>query len=150
MSARAAPLPLVAATVAMAALAIYPWALGPGAPSVPALAPREALPRVAALPPFSNFAEITARPLFSPTRRPDAGPDNSGIAARYRLLGIVIAGNARHALLMPVAGGAVLELAEGATLEGWSVGKIEGDRVLLTSPTGTDASLVLKAPAPTR
>ncbi len=151
MSARSAPLPLVAATLALAALTLMPWLPGRFAPaSVPAPAQGEALPRVPALPPFADFAAIAARPLFAPTRRPDAARAASAIETRYRLLGIVIAGAARHALLAPIAGGPALELAEGGAVEGWTVRKIESDRVLLASPAGADASLALKAPAPAR
>ncbi len=153
MSARAGagatPLPLVIATAAMALLALYPWVLSRGAPAAPPLAQGEALPRLASLPPYADFAAIAARPLFAPTRRPDAAHAASGIAARYRLQGIVIAGTARHALLAPVAGGPAIELAEGGSVEGWTLRKIEDGRVLMASPTQGDATLTIASPAPT-
>jgi hypothetical protein len=150
VSARAgvAPLPLVIATAAMALLALFPWVMGPAAPAIPPSAPGATLPRLAALPPFADFAAIAARPLFAPTRRPDAARAASGIAARYRLLGIVIAGAQRHALLAPIAGGPALELAEGGTVEGWTLVKIEDGRVMLSSPTLGAASLAMAPPAP--
>jgi hypothetical protein len=147
VSGERAPRFLAVATAAMALLALLPWVMGGAVPTLRPPAPSETLPRLAALPPYSDFAEITARPLFSPTRRPDAASIPIGIEARYRLLGIVIAGTARHALLAPVAGGAALELAEGGSVEGWTVQKIERDRVLLVSPAGAKASLSVQAPA---
>jgi len=147
VSGERAPRLLAVATAAMAVLALLPWVTGGAAPAVRPPAAGEALPRLAALPTYADFAEITARPLFAPTRRPDAAGVPIGIEARYRLLGIVIAGAARHALVAPVAGGAALELAEGGDVEGWTVRKIEGDRVVLVSPAGATASLRVQAPA---
>jgi hypothetical protein len=149
VSARAVPLPLVAATAAMAALTLLPWIIGPTVPAIPAPAARDTLPQLAALPPFADFGAIAARPLFSPTRRPDAAQAATGIAARYRLLGIAIAANARHALLAPVNGGAALELAEGDSIDGWTLRKIADDRIVLSSPTLGDATLALAPPAST-
>jgi type II secretory pathway component PulC len=59
-----------------------------------------------------------------------------GIDGRYRLLGLVIAGSARHALIAPIAGGRTLELGEGEAVDGWTVTRIERDRVVLSSPAG--------------
>jgi len=147
VSARArAPLPLAAACAAMALAALAPWVVGTGAPPTPPSAPDTALPRLQPLPPFAEFAAIAARPLFSPTRRPEAARPASGIAARYRLQGIVIAGTTRHALLAPVAGGPALELAEGGTVEGWTLRRIENGRAFFASPSGTEASLTIAAP----
>jgi hypothetical protein len=146
----ARPLALVAVNVVLAALAAWPWLPNPApAQSARAVAPPETGPKLASLPPFADFAETSARPLFSPTRRPAPGAALVGIDGRYRLLGLVIAGTARHALLAPVAGGAALELAEGDAVDGWTVTKIERDRVSLKSAMG-EATLALTGDATKR
>jgi hypothetical protein len=150
MSARAFTWPLGGATALMAALALAPWiAGGPTAPTLPHAPGEAAVPRLAALPPFAAYAEIAARPLFLPSRRPNAEAAAAGIETRYRLLGIVIAGSERHALLAPVAGGPGIELAPGGSLDGWKAARIEADSVVLTSPAGHDATIGLK-PLPTK
>ena len=143
-------LALVAANVALAALAVWPWLPGE-APAEPAraIAPPDTALKLASLPPLTDFAETSARPLFSPIRRPAPGAALIGIDGRYRLLGLVIAGQARHALLAPVAGGAALELAEGEAIEGWTVTRIERDRVTLKSAMG-EATLSLTGEAAKR
>jgi type II secretory pathway component PulC len=107
---------------------------------------------LAALAPFVDYAATIERPLFSPSRRPEAAaaaPNASGIASRYRLQGLVIAGTTRHALVTEIAGGHTQELGEGDALEGWTVTRIEQDRVTLTSPAG-EATLALPRADPAK
>jgi hypothetical protein len=145
MSARAFTWSLGGATALMAALSLVPWlARGPSAPPLPRAPSDARAPQLAALPPFAAYAEVAARPLFSPTRRPNAEAAAAGIETRYRLLGIVIAGSERHALLAPVAGGPGIELAPGGTLDGWKAARIEAGSVVLTSPAGHEATIGLK------
>jgi type II secretory pathway component PulC len=101
------------------------------------------------LAPFTDFAAILERPLFAPSRRPTPVEKAATVAieSRYRLQGVVSVGNARHALIAPVTGGAALELSEGDALEGWSVKTIESDRIVLTSPAG-EATLAFGHPTP--
>lgn len=148
MTARARPLAFAAANIVVALLAAWPWlpSRAPAEPA-PAAAPAEdAAAKPARLPPFADFAETSERPLFSATRRPAPAAAMLGIDGRYRLLGLVIAGTARHALLAPVAGGRTVELGEGEAVEGWTVTRIERDRVILSSPAGK-ATLALTDPA---
>ena len=131
--------PLAAANLIAAALVIWPW-LPASAPAPHAAAPpsENDAPKLAKLAPFADFAAITERPLFAPTRRPTPAvkPATIAIESRYRLQGIIGVGSARHALIAPVAGGAGLDLGEGDALEGWTVKSIAPDRVVLTSPSG--------------
>jgi len=144
-------LALVAANLAIAALIAVPL-LGGDSGAGRAAAPQHganAPPPLAPLGPFVAYAATIERPLFSPTRRPAslaAAPGAAAIEGRYRLQGLVIAGTARHALVTEIAGGRTRELGEGDALEGWTVTRIEQDRVMLTSPAG-EAMLALPSAA---
>jgi hypothetical protein len=131
--------PLAAANLVAAALVVWPW-LPASAPVTHATAPPSegVAPKLAKLAPFAEFAAITERPIFSPSRRPTPAVKAATIAieSRYRLQGIIGVGSARHALIVPVAGGAGLDLGEGDALEAWTVKTISPDRVVLTSPSG--------------
>jgi hypothetical protein len=90
------------------------------------------------LPPLARFASISERPLFSPSRKPAPGekaaPAGPGIEQRYRLLGLMNTGDSRRALL--AEGKRRFAIAEGGSLEGWRVARIEHDRVVLSSAAG--------------
>lgn len=83
-------------------------------------------------PPAKHFAEMVARPLFSPGRRPVGGPAAQGSdrPPQARLVGIVLSGSVRLALVES-GGSAPRRLAEGQNLEGWLVAAIEPGRVVL-------------------
>ena len=139
----AAVRPVFVAAGVLAALTVWPW-LPPHEPPPPREAAAAPPPALAALPPPSAFAAVTDRPLFSPSRRPAAAPAGaaqSPLESRYRLVGVVIAGSERHALVSE--GKRHLELRLGSTLEGWVVTGIAADRVTLASPAG-EAVLRLK------
>lgn len=150
MRARPLSFALAAANCAAAALALWPWIAPVGAASAPAARPPtqdDGPPPLATLPPGASYAAIAERPLFSPTRRPDASSAGtlSGISARYRLLGVILAREQGRALVAPIAGGRTLELGEGEAIEGWTVKRIERDRVVLFSPAG-EATLEMGEP----
>ena len=141
---------LGAAAAALIAVAIWPWLQSP-APARSAGAPTDTTsspPALAALPPVARFSAVAERPLFSPLRRPAPGekaaPAGPGIEQRYHLLGLISTGSARRALL--TEGKRRFAIAEGATLEGWTVARIEHDRVVLSSPAG-EAVLMLQPAA---
>jgi hypothetical protein len=145
---RARPIALAAANLIVALLAVWPFLPGRApAEQAPAAPAQDTGPKLATLAPFADFAETSERPLFSATRRPAPGATMLGIDGRYRLLGLVIAGSARHALIAPVAGGRTLELGEGEAVDGWTVTRIERDHVVLSSPAG-QATLGLAGAAP--
>jgi hypothetical protein len=139
---------LGASALVFVAIAAWPW-LVPPVPAVrPLVAPSTSAPApsVATLPPLASYAAIVERPLFSPSRRPAPGaPTTLGpsIESRYRLVGIIAAGAKKKALIAD--GARRVEIAEGDTLDGWTVTGIGKDRVTLTSPAG-EAALKL-APA---
>lgn len=120
-------------------LAIWPWVAPVGASGRAADAADAAssAPAIADLPPLTTFRVVFERPLFAPSRRPpaDRAPVlGIGVTERYRLLGLVTAGEARRALL--AEGTRRFEVAEGAALDDWIVARIEQGRVLLSSPSG--------------
>ena len=129
---------LAGAAVLLAGLAIWPWVAPVEASGRLAETTDTPVPAIADLPPLATFRAVFERPLFSPSRRPP--PDGKapgpgiGVAERYRLLGLVTAGEARRALL--AEGTRRFEIAEGAALDGWIVARIEQDRVVLSSPRG--------------
>ncbi|HEY0524884.1 MAG TPA: hypothetical protein VGD08_15940 [Stellaceae bacterium] len=141
---------LAAATAALAVLAAWPFLseAGPvtpgGAPAAPGAAAGAALESRLALPPLDSFADIAARPLFSPTRRPGiAAP--VAVAVRtpsLRLDGILAIGSRKTAILRDTAANRTVRAAEGDKLDGgWTVDRIERDRVRLVSPQGGEAIL---------
>jgi len=139
---------LLAVAVLLGALALWPFlpARDP-APLRPAAAAAEP-PTLAVLPPIGQFAAIAERPLFSPSRRPVAveksGVVAGGLATRYRVLGVMSVGHEQRALL--IEGTHRRELGIGDRLEGYTVARIEQDRVVLTSPAG-EAVLLLRPAA---
>jgi hypothetical protein len=88
-------------------------------------------------------ASILARPLFSVTRKPDAGPATAAAAAGDdaatdlpRLSGVFIYSTIRHAVFQPVGDVPPLVVGEGELVAGWTVAKIERGAVTLTGPKG--------------
>ena len=140
---------LIAVSVVFAGLALCPFLPASEPPPHRPAALPAAPPTLAALPPVGQFAAIAERPLFSPSRRPAAVAAASGAVAgaldtRYRLLGVLLAGREQRALLLE--GTHRLELGVGERLEGYTVMRIEQNRVMLTSPAG-DAALALRPAA---
>lgn len=139
-------LPLFLAALVLAAATLRPW-LPRGASSPPpgvSARPISAMPgRPAALPPLTHFAATIERPLFSPTRRPPAATaarlSGAAIARRYRLQGIIVVGPAKRALLIDTVGGGRLDIGKGEKIDGWTVERIEQDRLILASPAGQAA-----------
>jgi hypothetical protein len=104
------------------------------------------------MPPESSFAVVLERPVFSPTRRPQqAGNARAAPAPSvdFTLIGVVITGGERYALVKPSNGDALERLSEGDELAGWSAVSIGSDRVLFRRGT-VQKEIVLdyKAPAP--
>lgn len=108
------------------------------APIPPAAAPAHAAPLrpgtpSARLPPLARYAEVVRRPLFSRTRRP--APVNAaetlGAAGDFVLVGVVIDGSRREALIRHGRPGVLARLAVGQSVEGWTLRSVVSDRVVL-------------------
>jgi len=129
----------------------------PHGPTVASVAPplRAPTPPPAAiktLPAMDTFAEVTERPLFSPTRKPaplEAVPDAGGNVNGFFLTSIVVDGGQREALIQHGHPPALSRLIEGQSVEGWTVQSIEADRVVLQR-AGTAQELKLKDRPPTQ
>jgi general secretion pathway protein N len=89
--------------------------------------------------PFEQYRETAARPLFSPTRRPPAAVEATPAPApkpvSLRLDGLIVTRDRKEAMITESGEGKRLRLREGDTVAGWTVRRIERDKVLLTSPT---------------
>ncbi len=89
------------------------------------------------LPPASAFSDVVARPLFSDTRRPStvatATPD---ARPTFVLVGTVLSSEARDALIRHGQPARVDHVAEGQTIDGWTVDSILPDRVVFTKAGG--------------
>jgi hypothetical protein len=129
---------LGALAAVLGALTVLPWLPLNAADHVPAISRDPPLFRTALeLPPLSSFAALVERPLFTPSRRANAADRQAagaGFAGRYRLLGLVAAGEQRSALLAD--GPRVIELREGDAIAGWTIKRIEQDRLVLSSAAG--------------
>lgn len=98
------------------------------------LRPLPPLPAAFDLPPLASYAEVAERPLFSPARRkpPEAaGQDLLGKSSSFVLVGIVISGSGRVALVQHGQPAEMARLGEGQAVEGWTLQSILPDRVVL-------------------
>jgi hypothetical protein len=103
------------------------------------------LPQVAAVNPDSEYAETTARPLFTPTRRPApaqavAANSTAMVKGQFTLTGVTIAGDTKIALLREKSSGRVVRVEQGKEVNGVTVANIEPDRVTLAQ--GGDQEVV--------
>lgn len=84
---------------------------------------------------IEDFAELGQRPPFSATRRailltPD---DNMTLVlGRYRLSGVVVAPGARSVILSGLDNRSLI-VAEGETVDSWTVNEITAEKVVFTS-----------------
>jgi len=98
------------------------------------------------MPPVDAYADVVARPLFSPTRRPPlkAAP---GRTSDFRLVGTIISATGRDALLAHGAPPKVTQISQGGSLAGWTVKAIEADHVILVQD-GRMAVVAISAKQP--
>lgn len=100
------------------------------------------------MPPLEAYAEVTARPLFSPDRRPrEAAPVEAGPTAPVALKGIVINGKNRYAVVEEGTPATPKRVGEGQTLDVGTVKSISHDHVVLTMRGGADTIIKLFTPA---
>ena len=90
---------------------------------------------LAATNPDQAYAETTARPLFTPTRRPaPAAPSvaNVMVKGQFTLQGVISAGDLRIALLREKSNGRVHRVEKGKELHGITLATVDNDKVTLT------------------
>jgi hypothetical protein len=90
--------------------------------------------------PLEQYRETAARPLFSATRRPPAAVETAPAPApkpvSLRLDGLVVTRDRKEAMITESGQGKRLRLREGDSVAGWTVRRIERDKVLLDSLAG--------------
>lgn len=147
---RRAPFALAALVAALGAL-IYLESMPPAielpanAAAGPDLKPGAPIPDTTgfAIPPLRSFAEVLARPLFSPTRRPSLdAPAGDARSSGFTLVGIVISSGEHHALIEHGQPPRLERVVEGQELDGWTIEAIAPDAVALRR---ADQRLELKA-----
>lgn len=93
------------------------------------------LPPVAPLVAEQAYAQVTERPLFSPTRRPAPPEPVSAKPAfnrgQFVLQGVIVVGEGRTALLREVTNGRIHRVERGKEVNGIKVEKIEQTEVTL-------------------
>ena len=136
------PRVLLLACAAMVGAIAAEWVLLARDPAIAAASQTLPAPTMApappiSLPPAATFAELSQRPLFSQSRRPeppDRGrPGPPPARPNLALLGIVMSGNTHYALIRHGNPPKLEPLAEGQSIEGWQIQTIGNDHVTLTS-----------------
>jgi len=121
--------------------------IAPAAALQPLTTPAAAAPNAPfAMPPLETYAEVTARPLFFPTRRPapiQAATVDRVDAQSLVLVGVILAESGKAALIARANLPGARRVALGEEIEGWVLAEIDADRVVLRSGT-TEAVLPLK------
>jgi hypothetical protein len=139
------------------------------APAAASDAPLAEADLALALPPPERFAVIVERPLFSPTRRPtppaaDVAPAPEAMpelppeaeapaeaepppVVDFTLVGVVIAGTERYALVERHEDGRVVQVPEGGDVSGWFAVLIDPDRAVFRNGA-VEEELLLKYGAP--
>jgi hypothetical protein len=122
---------------------------GNGEPPVaPAIAAAAAEDGSFVMPPLATYNEVTARPLFSVTRRPAAAARQTSAAmSSLTLAGVVISRDGRVALIRQGKSPGLTRVREGQHVGGWTVQSIAADRVVV-SDGAAQAELKLLEDAP--
>lgn len=139
--------PLMAALAVVAILLLLAIGLETGfgtrlRPSVPDSSSKKAaapeaklLPPLVAVAPEQAYPETTARPLFTPTRRPAPSDPSSGKPAfnrgQFVLQGVIVVGEERTALLKEKTSGKIHRVELGKDVNGIKVERIEPTEVTL-------------------
>jgi general secretion pathway protein N len=128
----------------------YAPASAPTAPTATDAKPADALVGVPSAPAKERYAEIVERPVFMPTRRPASAQAAAVPAAQtakpapaapsplqsYALIGVLLDGDQRIAVLKQASSPATVRVIEGDTVQGWTAAQIAADRVVFRSGSG--------------
>lgn len=96
---------------------------------------------IATPPPIDAYAEIAARPLFVPTRRPEP-PDQTPTGPppaqpTLVVLGIAMTDGTRYAVVRHGNPPKIDQVTEGETIDGWQIQAIKPDGLTLRSESRT-------------
>jgi hypothetical protein len=109
----------------------------------PMRALRLASPAVA---PAAVPADLTAAPIFSPTRQ-RGGPGVASVVGGLSLVATAASGRGAMAVVRDGSGGTQL-LRPGQRLQGWRLDRVTGDRAFFTSAQGRRVLRIGEAPPP--
>ena len=103
----------------------------------------------AAMPAPDAVAAIDARPVFDPSRQPVAAPADANAKSQaptlpsLTLVGVIIDGATRLALIRTSPTGFAMSYAVGTSLGGWQIAEIEADRIVLRAAGAADQEIRL-------
>ena len=102
-------------------------------------------------PSLPSFRELLTRPLFTDTRRPAPKPtvrsaQGVDLGKKWKLTGIIVAGDDSHVYLQGVRDKSVRRLDSGASLDGWELVEIAPEYATFSS-AGREATLELRKDA---
>lgn len=111
------------------------------------------------LPPLAALSETVARPLFTETRRPPEmesngvpdtpGPVAAASAAGFTVSAIIITESERAVLVVHPQSGELTRVAEGETIAGWRLDRVENDQAVFSKDGDTrEAALRIFGPPP--
>jgi hypothetical protein len=83
-----------------------------------------------------HMAIILTRPLFGPSRRPDAVAANDAAAGLGRLTGVMVSPTGKSAIFAGPVGGKSVVVVEGARIGEYVVGSIDVGAVTIMGPEG--------------
>lgn len=122
-------------TVAIGAWLMPTSTVGPNATSTNGTQRTESVALLNKQDRLADFAALGERPPFSATRRSirSATDDSAALVlGRYRLSGVVVAPSARSVILSGLDSRSRI-VAEGETIDGWTVDEITAEKVVFTS-----------------
>jgi len=116
-------------------------------------AEQKLLPPVAVVAVEQAYPQTTARPLFTPTRRPappvEVAQQPAFVKGQFVLLGTTIAGNTRIALLKEKSNGRIHRVAKGEDVNGIKVAEVDPESVKMTQAGDSEVvALVVQKAVP--
>jgi len=116
----------------------------------PAISPPAAEDGSFVMPPLATYSEVTARPLFSASRRPATAVQQTAVMSSLALAGVVISRDGRVALIRQGKSPGLTRAREGQQVGGWTVRSIAADRVVVSDGVAVAELKLHEDPAPNR
>jgi hypothetical protein len=125
----------------------------PGAAGRAVATDAKLLPPIIAIAPEVAYPETTARPVFTPTRRPapeaPAAAQSTFQKGQFVLQGVIVVGNDRVAMLREKSSGRIIRIERGREVNGIKVVEIQPETVTLSLGSEEEMlSLSVQKPAP--
>jgi len=145
---------LVTGAMLVEVLRLDPTELRPLAAGVQSRRPEPLdVPPATPPPDKTSYPAIAARPLFYPSRAPwvppapppeEPPPPPTLPLTDYALVGVIVSGTSRSALIRQMREGRTVLLSEGQELEGWKLREITRERLYFTGGDATYEMPLLK------